>query len=358
MTSAAEPDGRAKTAAQGVSPPRRSAWGALLAAAVALAAKAGPLFAQGEPSIARVAIEGNVRVEEDAIRVHLRTQVGQPFARDTLDRDIRAVYAMGFFDQVDADVSPAPENHVAVTFRVKERPLVRAVKVDGTKKLKREEVEAALKVRPHTILDPEKARQGIEAAKKLYVDKGYLDAEIAYRTAAVGENEVDLFYTVKEEGPVRVTEVAFEGNRAFSARKLRRVMQTREKWFLSVITGAGILNKDVLRTDMERLTAFYYDHGYVTVKVDEPRVERRDDGLHVTVKIEEGDQYRVGEVTVVGSNVPADTTKLRHDLGTAPGDVFKASALREDVQKLTERLSDDGYAFATVDTQTDMHPEE
>src|SRR5438094_897163 len=248
-------------------------------APVALAVKAGPLLAQGEPSIARVAIEGNVRVEEDAIRVHLRTQVGQPFDRDTLDRDIRAVYAMGFFDQVDADVSPAPENHVAVTFRVKERPLVRAVKVDGTKKLKREEVEAALKVRPHTILDPEKARQGIEAAKKLYVDKGYLDAEIAYRTAAVGENEVDLFYTVKEEGPVRVTEVAFEGNRACSARKLRRVMQTREKWFLSVITGAGILNKDVLRTDMERLTAFYYDHGYVTVKVDEPRVERRDDGL-------------------------------------------------------------------------------
>src|SRR5439155_306230 len=195
-----------------------------------------PLFAQGEPSITRVAIEGNVRVEEDAIRVHLRTQTGQPFERDTLDRDIRAVYAMGFFDQVDADVSPAGENHVAVTFRVKERALVRTV--------------------------------------------------------------------------------------------------------------------------MERLTAFYYDHGYITVKVDEPRVERRDDGLHVTVKIEEGDQYRVADVTIVGSNVPPDTTRLRRDLATTPGDVFKASALREDVQKLTERLSDDGYAFATVDPDTEMHPEQ
>ncbi|TMB52834.1 MAG: outer membrane protein assembly factor BamA [Deltaproteobacteria bacterium] len=331
---------------------------AALAVAIGLAAATAPLFAQGEPSITRVAIEGNVRVEEDAIRVHLRTQTGQPFERDTLDRDIRAVYAMGFFDQVDADVSPAGENHVAVTFRVKERALVRTVKVEGTKKLKREEVEGALKVRPHTILDPEKARQGIEAAKKLYVDKGYLDAEIAYRTAPVGENEVDLFYTVKEESPVRVTEVAFEGNRAFSGRKLRRVMQTRKKWLLSIITGAGILNKDVLRTDMERLTAFYYDHGYITVKVDEPRVERRDDGLHVTVKIEEGDQYRVADVTIVGSNVPPDTTRLRRDLATTPGDVFKASALREDVQKLTERLSDDGYAFATVDPDTEMHPEQ
>src|SRR5256712_11713587 len=196
--------------------------GAALAVAIGLAAATAPLFAQGEPSITRVAIEGNVRVEEDAVRVHLRTQTGQPFECDTLDRDIRAVYAMGFFDQVDADVSPAGENHVAVTFRVNERALVRTVKIEGTKKLKREEVEGALKVRPHTILDPEKARQGIEAAKKLYVDKGYLDAEIAYRTAPVGENEVDPFYTVKEESPVRVPEAASEGNRAFSARKPRR----------------------------------------------------------------------------------------------------------------------------------------
>jgi len=318
----------------------------------------GRLFAQGEPSVARVAIDGNVRVEEDAIRVHLRTQPGQPFDRDTLDKDIRAVYAMGFFDQVDADVAPAPGEHVVVTFRVKERPLVRAVKVEGPKKIKREEIEGALKIRPHTILDPEKARQGIEAAKKLYVDKGYLDADITYKTTTVGDNEVDLVYTVKEETPVKVTDVDFEGNKAFSARELRGVMQTRRKWLLSPITGAGVLNKDVLRTDMERLTAWYYDHGYVTVKVDQPIVERRDDGLHVTVKIDEGDQYKVGNVSIAGDNVPVDTKKLQSDLATASGDVFRASGLRDDTQKLTERLSDDGYAFATVDPQTEMHADD
>src|SRR5262245_31427410 len=107
----------------------------------------GPLGAQGEPSIARVGIEGNLRVEEDAIRVHLRSQPGQPFDQDAIDRDIRAVYGMGFFDQVDADVTHVAQNRVDVVFRVKERPLVRNVKVDGTKKLKKEEVEGALKVR-------------------------------------------------------------------------------------------------------------------------------------------------------------------------------------------------------------------
>jgi outer membrane protein insertion porin family len=324
---------------------------------VLLLTAATPLRAQGEPAIATVGVAGNLRVEEDAIRVHLRSRVGQPFDQDTLDADIRAVYAMGFFDQVDVEVTAVDDRHVAVLFRVKERPLVRTVKVEGTDKLKREEVEGALKVRPHTILDPEKARQGIAAAKKLYVEKGYLDAEITYQTTAVGENEVDVRYTVAEQEPVRVVEVAFEGNAAFSARRLRRVMQTREHWLLGFITGAGVLNRDVLRTDMERLTAWYYDHGYITVRVDEPRVERREDGLHVTVKVDEGEQFRVGAVTVDGADLPDDPAVLRRGLATTPEDVFRASALREDAQKLTERLSEDGYAFATVEPQTAVHDE-
>ena len=322
------------------------------AVVVGVVVTATPLAAQGERSIARVSIAGNLRVEEDAIRVHLRSQPGQPFDQETLDRDVRAVYAMGFFDQVDADLEPVERNQVVITFRVKERPLVRTIKVEGAKKVKREEVESALKVRPHTILDPEKARQGLEAAKKLYVEKSYLDAEITYRTELVGENEVDVFYTVTEHDPVRVTEVAFEGNRAFSDRKLRGVMQTRKAWLFSFVTGSGVLNRDVLRTDVERLTAWYYDHGYVTVRVDEPRVERRDDGLHVTFKVDEGDQFRVGEVRLEGKDLPANAAKLQEGLAVTPGEVFKAGALRDDVQKLTERLSEDGYAFATVEPET------
>jgi outer membrane protein insertion porin family len=331
---------------------RAIALGVVLALGLAV-----PLPAAESPVVDAVRIAGNVRVEEDAIAVHLRTQPGQPFDRDTVDRDIRAVYGMGFFDQVDADVSPGEQGRVVVTFRVKERPFVRTVTVEGPDNVKKEDVEAALRVRPHVILDPEKARQGVEAAKKLYAEKGYLDVEIAYTTTPVGENEVDVAYQVTEGEPVRIEEIDFEGNKAFSDRQLRRILQTQERWILSFITGAGNLNRDVLRSDMERVTAWYYDHGYVTVRVDEPRVERREDGLHVVVKVDEGEQFKVGAVDLQGRDVPADREVFSRDLATVPGEVFRASALREDVQKLTERLSDDGYAFAAVEPQTAVDPE-
>ena len=335
----------------------RGPWLAL-AAMLALVLDGVALGAQGEPSIAHVGITGNLRVEEDAIRVHLHSQVGQPFDQESVDRDIRAIYAMGFFDQVDADVSKVAENRVEIVFRVKERPLVRSVKIEGNQKIKREELDGALKIRAHTILDPEKARQGIEAGKKLYVEKGYLDAQLTFTTEPVGENEVDLLYKVEENKPVKVVDVGFEGNKAFSDRKLRGVMQTRENWLFGFITGAGVLNKEVLRTDVERLTAWYYDHGYITVRVDEPRVERKDDGLHITVKVDEGEQYKVGTVAIAGENTPPETKPLLQGLSVTPGEVFKASGLREDTQKLTERLSEDGYAFATIEPETEMRPED
>jgi outer membrane protein insertion porin family len=307
--------------------------------------------------VSRVRIEGNIRVEEDAIRVHLQTQEGKPFDRNALDEDIKSIYAMGFFDQVNADVTPERKG-VVVTFKVTERPLVRNVTVEGNEKLKKEELEGALRIRPHTILDPEKARQGIEAARKLYADKGYLDAKITYDTTPVGENEVDVTYTVTESAPVRVKNIEFEGNNAFSSRKLRSLLQTKEEWLLTPFTGAGNLNKDVLRTDVERLTAWYYDNGYVTVRIEEPKVERREEGLAVVIKIDEGEQFKIGKVEIAGKDLSEDQTQLPPNLATKPGEVFSASALRDDVQLLTERLSEGGYAFANIDPATEVVPDE
>jgi outer membrane protein insertion porin family len=313
-----------------------------------------PATGRAASQITRVDIAGNVRVEEDAIRVHLQSQPGTTFDQDALDKDIRAIYAMGFFDQVTAETSPEGRG-IVVTFRVHERPLVRSVTIEGTENLKKEEVEQALRVRPHTILVPDRLRQGVEAAKKLYGEKGYLDADITYTTTPVGENEIDVAYTVKEEGLVRIDEIEFEGNEAFSDRELRGIMQTKKEWIGSFITGAGNLNRDVLKADMERLTAWYYDHGYVTVRIEEPRIEREEDGLKVVVKITEGEQFAVGKVAVHGKDVP--TADLTTGLRTKTGETFEASMLRDDVQLLTDRMSEDGYAFAKIEPETSVDPE-
>ena len=308
------------------------------------------------PRINRIVISGNQRVEEEAIRVQLRSQPGMRVNEETVDSDIRALYRMGFFENVEADLSE--ENGQGVlTYQVTERPLIKEVHIEGNKKLSREDLEGAFKIRPNTIFDPDKVRRGIDDARKLYEKKGYLDATISYATKPVGENQIVLTYTVDEGKIVRIKELIFEGNRTFSSRQLRKVMETKEKWLFSFLTGAGNLDNEVLKTDVERLTAFYYDHGYIDVRIDEPKIERRDDGLYVTIKIDEGEQYKVGKVDISGDLLP-DMAAARDKLSLATGDVFRTSKLREDISTLTEVYGDKGYAFVNVTPDTAVDPTE
>jgi outer membrane protein insertion porin family len=302
--------------------------------------------------IDRVEIEGNVRVDQEAIRVHLRSVSGAAFDKAEVSRDIRAVYQMGFFERVQADWRDEDGEHVLV-FQVVERPLIRDLRIDGAKKVKPEEIEAALKVRRHTILDPARIREGLAAAKQLYEEEGYLDAVIEERTVDLGNNEVELVYTVDERKLIRINKIRFEGNEEFSDRKLRRALATKQKWFLSRFTGSGLLKTDVLNADIERISALYYDRGYITVRVDEPDVEREGDHLVVTFQIEEGDQFRVGELSIAGAeDFVVDLQAILDDLALKPGEVFSAGALRRDVEAVTDVFADEGFAFASVEPGT------
>ncbi|GBD26326.1 Outer membrane protein assembly factor BamA [bacterium HR30] len=306
------------------------------------------------PRIDRVEIRGNQRVEEQAIRVQLRARPRATFDEAMVDEDVRALWRTGFFDRVEADWSVENGQHV-LTYRVRERPFIKEVAIEGQKKISKEDIDAALKIRPNTILDVNKIQRGIEEVKKLYAKKGYLDARVDYKTEPLPDNQVRLRFIVDEGKVVRIADIRFEGARAFSKRQLLKNMQTQEKWLLSFLTGAGNLDSEVLKTDLERLTAFYYDHGYIDVKIDEPKIERRDDGLHVTIRIDEGQPYNVGRVDIAGDLLP-DMAPARQQLKLKPGDRFRTSRLREDISMLTDFYGDAGYAFVNVSPDTDVDP--
>ncbi len=308
------------------------------------------------PPLADIKVVGNDRVEEEAIRVHIASRPGDPLNPEVVDKDVRSIYEMGFFSNVEVNVGEE-NGRTILTYQVYERPLIREVRIEGTKGLSKEDFETALKIHPRTILNPVKIRRGIEETKKAYEKKGFLDAEITYRTEEAGAGETILAFTVNENEKVGVKDIVFEGNQAFSSDQLRAVMATRKKNFLSRFLNSGMLNNDALKTDVERLTAFYYDHGYINVRIDEPKVERKEDGLYLTMRIDEGEQYQIGEVGF-GGEVPGGEERAKLLVTLQKGQTFKASTLRDDVFRLTGYFSDQGYAFVNVEPETDVRPDE
>lgn len=306
-----------------------------------------------------ILIGGNDRVEEEAIRIRTSILLGAVLnqeTRKTVDADIRSIYDMGFFHNVEARLTQE-RGRTILTYWVSERPLIREVRFEGNKKLDKDTLEVALKIHPRTILNPVRIRRGIEDAKKAYETKGYLDTDITYRAEQVGPGETAVTFTIEEHKTTGISKVQFEGNESFPAARLQAIMATRQKNFLSRFTSRGTLNREALKTDTERLTAFYYDNGYINVKIDEAKIERGDDGMLVTIRIDEGEQFSVGEVHIIGEFPGSEDEALRR-VGMEEGTVFKASNLREDVFRLTGYFSNRGFAFVNVEPETHVEPDD
>jgi len=338
---------------------RRRTGGRLIHAALlflALALAAAGALAQPQPIISRVRIVGNQRVEEDAIRIHITAQPGQPFNDAVVDQDVKAIYKMGFFTDVHASVDQAGGQAV-LTYHVKERPLITDVRTEGMKEIKptADEVVGAIKLHSGVIEDPQLVQSSIQALRTVYQGKGYLDANVTFRTIPGPNNTAVGVFDVSEGPLVEISAIKFVGNKAFSDSRLSTLMETRKHNLLSFIFNTGSLDRAKLQDDVDRLSAYYYNHGYLQVHIGDPAVTRHGNSIIVTVTIDEGPIFTVGKVGVAG-DLKFPKSDLTPKLTLKPDRVFSGAEMEHDVLTLSDFYSDRGYAFVNVDPRTQINP--
>ena len=297
-----------------------------------------------------VRVQGSLRIEEDAIRLSIRAQEGQPFDQEIVDRDVKAIYRMGFFDDVTVDFS----SEGVLTYTVTERPYIKQVEILGNDKVSTEDIDAALGMRPRTALDTGRLQQGLQRVLRLYSEAGHVNTRVDYTLTPVENNQTIVTLEVVEGKTLLVKKITFEGNKAFTEDELKDVMQTKEDWIIP-FTSRGRLDPDVLTNDIALLSSLYYDHGFIDHKIDEPLVLTRGKGLEVVIRVAEGQGYRVG-VVKVGGDLEGDPARLLERVSLTSGQIFRGSRIRNDVTALLQRYSDRGYAFVDVAPLTKSHP--
>jgi outer membrane protein insertion porin family len=301
-----------------------------------------------EEKIGEITIKGNRRIETAVILNLLKLKAGEPLDAEKVDGDIRAIYNLGHFQDVKAETGRG-EKGLTLTYRVVEKPIIREVRIEGNKEIKEEKIREAIELKLNSVFSPKELAKSAKKVKKLYADEGYYLAEVETTTIRKSDTEIRVVFKVTEGDKILITALRFEGNRAFTPRKLKKVMETSEKWFLSWLTGAGTYKEDVLKNDVNLISDLYFNNGYVNVKVGEPKVELAADkkGLAVTIGITEGDQFRAGSIGFKGDLLESEG-ELAKKVKLKPGDIFNRSLLRGDVFTLTDLYADKGYAFANI----------
>jgi outer membrane protein insertion porin family len=326
----------------------------LLAMMIAAMLAASVARAQG-PVINKIQIVGNQRVEEDAIRIHITQQVGRPLDPNAQSADIKSIYSLGFFSDVSAHVVQQGRQNVLVYY-VKERPQITDVKLYGMKAIRSndDKIVAAMKVHPGVILDPIAVKESINNITKVYADAGYTDAKISFKPIPQPDNTAFGEFDVVEGPKVQITKIEFVGNHAFSASTLQANMATRTySKLLSWVTGWGAMDEKKLQEDVDRLTAFYYDNGYLNVQIAPPQVVRSGEKITIVITIDEGTPYRVGRINIEG-NLKFPRRELRKLLTMKSGQLFRGSSLQRQVLALSDFYSNRGYAYVNVDPHTQL----
>ena len=308
-----------------------------------------PSGRSGSGIVADIVISGNDRIEADAILRVLESKRGEPFSETKVSADIKRIFGMNYFDDVQAFVDDSAAGKV-IRFVVEEKSSIAQIEFKGNKVLDEKDLRDAVGFGLFSVQNDEKLNEGVENIQAKYREKGYVNAKVAYQLKEVGRKRVGVTYTIEEGGRLYIREIQFSGNKYFSDRKLRGEMKTATKGILSIITDSGILKKDVVDQDINRLQALYYNSGFIQAKVGDPEIKSEGNRLELTIPIEEGPQYKVGKISANGDMiVPAE--ELLKKAKVKEGQIYSRDKLREDVETLSSVYTDSGYAFATVTPQ-------
>lgn len=305
----------------------------------------------GAIQVDSIQVKGNRRIEREAIVAVVRTKPGDKLNYDALDRDLRDIYKMGFFNDVKVETEDGARGKVVI-FDVSEKPSIGKIVFEGNKKMDNDELTKELGIQLYSILDYNEIRQSVNRLREYYREKGYYNAEIQYKVESIPNNEVLLKYEIVEHEKVYIAKIEFIGNQKFDDDDLKDLMETREKGFLSWLswlTKWGYLDKKKLEFDVHKIASFYHNRGFINAKVGEPKITyTKDKGLTITIEINEGHQYGVNKVTIEGDLI-RPMAELTKKIQINKEKIFNREIVRRDILTLREICADEGFAYAEIE---------
>ncbi|MFN4896452.1 MAG: outer membrane protein assembly factor BamA [Pseudomonadota bacterium] len=316
------------------------------------------LFADELYSISGVDVQGYKRIDPAAIKAQLSSQSGS-VSSSQINSDVKTLYNSGFFDQVTVSMVPSASGRAVLRYDVVEKPIARKIFIKGNDAVSESDLADVVKIEGKRFVDKAKLQALVRKAQSYYQGQGFYDAALEYATAPVGENEVDVTFTVNEGKRYRVREVSIQGAKDLDADDMSSEMNIKTyKWWNSWLFGTGRVNQEMMDADKQVLRQYLMDHGRLDGQVGEASVEKRDDGLYVSFDITEGKEYKIGKVKASGDLVGASPDKTLKGVKSESGEVFNASQVREDIFSITDKFADEGYAFANVIPNTVMNRED
>jgi outer membrane protein insertion porin family len=334
--------------------------------------------------ITKIFFDGNRRIQRDTLLARIFSRPGDPYNVEGVRRDFQALWNTQFFEDVRLEVEDDPDqaNGKILVFHVQERPIIRRIEYKGNKSISESDILDAFKQKKvglsvESQFDPTKIKRAEVVLKQLLAEHGRQFATVkpTYERIAA-TNAVKLVFNIDEGPKVKVGTVTFQGNKAFSDRKLLRTMRHDRPVSIPLgITYIPILSKTFDRPKLDEdlevgVRGMYQDHGYFKVDVNVASIKTVDvsrGGIpgpwplvgakhgkvtNIVVSIDEGAQYRMGKLVFRSSDPDQGLIfkpeMLQRVFPLREGDIFSADKIRKSLDTFRKLYGEYGYIDFTA----------
>jgi outer membrane protein insertion porin family len=304
-------------------------------------------------TIHQIQVMGTQRVEPATVLSYLAVSPGDPFDPATLDASLKRLFSTGLF----ADVVLHREGDDLIV-QVVENPIINRVVFEGNHSKDDKKLNDEVQIRPRTVFTRARVQGDVNRLIELYRRSGRFAAKVTPKIVELPQNRVDLIFEISE-GPVsHIAKINFVGNRAFTDRQLRQVIVTRESSIWTMFSSNDNYDPDRVAYDGEQLRKFYLKNGYADFSLVSAVAAMTPDGKDfiITYTLDEGQQYKFGNVTVETTLQELDPKFLERVINIKPGETYDADRIDSAKDTITFLAGTVGYAFVDVNPHLKKEP--
>ena len=296
-------------------------------------------------SFSRIDVDGNKRIETSTIITYSGLVTDQVFGADDLNRAYQNILASGLFESVE--VVP---NGNRLVIKVNEFPTVNKIAFEGNRRINDTTLRAVVGMQPRRVFNPDKVDTDRAAIAQVYADQGRLAARVTPKIIRRSDNRVDVIFEIFEGAVTEIERIGIVGNKVFSDRRLRRVLDTKQAGFLRLFVRRDTFLTDRIEFDKRLLTDFYNARGYIDFQINDVNAEltEENNAYFVTFNVREGQMFRFGDVTLTSERSDIDVKDFKIAISAENGDVYSPTLMEKNLSRLEARATQLGLDFVRV----------
>jgi len=263
---------------------------------------------------------------------------------------LEKLWDQGLFSDVKISILKTEGDKISLLIFLQEQARLASVSMSGIKKGQIDDIKEKINLRPGNQVTDNIVENSANIIKEHFNEKGYFNTEVEVikTTDTIQNNAVNLTFNIKKNDRIKIKDIVFEGNEAFSEAKLRRKMKNTKKINLNIFKASKYIREN-LEEDFQTVVSEYNEEGYRDARVvSDSMWFVEDNRLMVKIKVYEGQKYFFRDVKWVG-NTKYPSEYLNAVLNIKKGDHYDKTLLNErlfsDEDAVSAVYMDNGYLF-------------